>query len=155
MGVTNHTENGLQAPYRMEGILCYCANPSEAPLSARGSKSRKKEAPLSESLLFVDSTCFGQLALEQANEGLLARIRLCEHRRSSLLEDLKAGQLTAFGSDIDIDNTAVSGFEVDGVSIQEVLSEIDTTHFRAVLGTHVGKLLKSFLREKCIFIRIV
>ena len=117
MRVTNHTENGLQAPYRLEYILCYCAIPSEAPLSIRGSRSTKKEAPLEESLLFVNSTCFGQLALEQADERLLAGVRLSEHRRSSLLQNLEASELTALGSDIDIDDAAVRGFEVGGIDV--------------------------------------
>jgi hypothetical protein len=154
MEVTNHTENGLQAPYRMKGILCYSAGLSEAPLPREGSMSTKKEALLSESLLFVNSTCFRRLALEQADERLLACVRLSEHRCSSLLQDLEAGQLTALGSDIDIDDTAVGGFKVDSVDIQEVLSEIDTTHFRAVLRAHVSELLKSLLSEECIFVRI-
>ena len=117
MEVTNHTENGLQAPYRVNGILCYLAIPSEAPLPRQGFMSTKKEAPLSESLLFVNSTCFRQLALEQADERLLAGVRLSEHRRSSLLKDLEAGQLTALGSDIDIDDAAVRGFEICGIDI--------------------------------------
>ena len=85
MEVTNHTENGLQAPYRVEGILCYRADPSGVLLPREGSMSTKKEAPLAENLLFVNSTCFRQLALEQADERLLAGVRLCEHRRSSRL----------------------------------------------------------------------
>ena len=141
MEVTNHTENGLQAPYRVEGILCYRAGLSEAPLPRQGYMSTKKEAPLAENLLFVNSTCFRQLALEQADERLLAGVRLCEHRRSGLLQDLEAGQLTTFRSHIDIDDTAVCSFEVDSVDVQEVLSKIYAAHFRTVLSTHVGELL--------------
>jgi hypothetical protein len=80
-------------------------------------KKAKKEALLAESLDWVDSTCFWQLALEQADERLLAGVRLSEHRCSSLLQDLEAGQLTALGSDIDIDDSAVRGFEVNGVDV--------------------------------------
>ena len=155
MGVTNHQQNGLQAPYRVDGILCYRAGPSGVLLPREGSMSTKKEAPLSESLLFVNSTCFRQLALEQADERLLAGVRLSEHRRSGLLQDLEAGQLTTFRSHIDIDDTAVCSFEVDSVDVQEVLSKIYAAHFRTVLSTHVGDLLECHLDNLNELVRVV
>jgi hypothetical protein len=54
-------------------------------VAQRGLYEHKKEALLAESLDWVDSTCFRLLALEQANERLLAGVRLSEHRRSSRL----------------------------------------------------------------------
>jgi hypothetical protein len=51
-----------------------------------------------------------RLALEQADEALLAGVRLGEHRRAGLLKDLEAGELTAFSGDIHIHDAAVSGF---------------------------------------------
>ena len=115
---------------------------------------KTKEALLAESLLCVDSTCFRQLALEQANERLLAGVRLGEHRCSSLLQDLEAGQLTALGSHIDVDDAAVRGFEIDGVDVQEVLSKVDAAHFGAVLSAHVSDLLQSHLNYRDKFIRV-
>ena len=109
--------------------------------SRRMLSTTKKEALLAESLDWVDLTCLRLLALEQADERLLAGVRLSEHRRSSLLQNLEAGQLAALCSYIDIDDTAVRGFEVDGIDVQEVLSKVDAAHFRTVLSAHVGNLL--------------
>jgi hypothetical protein len=61
MRLTNHPENGLQAPYRVEGILCYRAQPAEASVPKK-THQHKKEALLSESILCVDSAYFRQLA---------------------------------------------------------------------------------------------
>ena len=96
-----------------------------------------------------------RLALEQADQRLLAGVRLSEHRCSSLLEDLEAGELAALGSNIDINNAAVCSFKVDGVDVQEVLSKVDAAHFGAVLSAHVGHLLKSHLDHINKFVRVV
>jgi hypothetical protein len=80
-------------------------------------KKAKKEALLAESLDWVDLTGFLRLALEQADERLLTGVRLSEHRGSSLLQNLEAGELAALSSDIDVDDAAVCGFEVDGVDV--------------------------------------
>ena len=105
--------------------------------------------------MFVNSTCFWQLALEQFDERLLARICLSEHRRSSLLQDLEASQLAALGSDIDIDDTTVRGFKVDSVDIQEVLSEVHAAHLCTILSAHVGHLLECHLNNLNELVRVV
>ena len=110
-------------------------------------KKAKKEALLAESLDWVDLTCFRRLALEQADERLLAGVCLSEHRGSSLLQNLEAGKLAALSGDIDIDDAAVRGFEVNGVDVEQVLSEVDAAHFCAVLSTHICSLLQGHLND--------
>ena len=97
----------------------------------------------------MDFRFFWQLALEQADQRLLAGVCLSEHRGSSLLEDLEASELAALGSNIDINDAAVRGFKVGSVDAQEVLSEVDAAHFRAVLSAHISQVLQSKLGDKC------
>jgi hypothetical protein len=92
--------------------------------------------------------------LEQADERLLAGISLSKHRGSSLLKDLEAGELTAFGRDIDINDTAVRGFEVDGIDLEQVLGKTHSTGLRAILRTHVREALESGLGNNGELVRV-
>ena len=61
-------------------------------------------------------------------------VRLSEHRCAGLLQDVVAGELSALVGDIDIDDTAVCGFEVSFVHCEHVASEGQP----GLLGTVVG-----------------
>ena len=89
-------------------------------------------------------------ALEQADERLLAGVRLGEHRGAGLLEDLESGELAALGGDVHIDDAAVCGFEVDGVDLEEIHREVDAAFLCTVLGAKVGEVLNGVLDGDCI-----
>ena len=104
-------------PHIAWGALCVNARDLRGRLEPEEALNHKKEALLAESLDWADSTCNRRLALEQADERLLAGVRLREHRCASLLKDLEAGQLTALSSDIYIDDPAVRGFEIHCIDV--------------------------------------
>ena len=71
---------------------------------------------------------------EQSQNGLLGLVRLGQHRRSGLLQDVQPSEIRAFGGHIHIDDAAVGCLEVHFIDRQEVASKAQSRLLGAIIG---------------------